>query len=146
MGYAKVMGAQWARRTRKDHLSTLQDLPTRKPLPIPALPALPSADPPHFCTSRSASLLGPLLPRLTTWALSKAQSQAAPLLRGAGIQHRSKSRPAYQTRSSLNFYRPDSIINELSVPHCRACSWSWESEALGAGRVLSRGLSVERAP
>lgn len=87
-----------------------------------ALHALPVADPPHLCTSRCASLLGPPSPQLTTWTHSYAQSQAAPLLRGASIQPRSKSRLPYQTRFSLNFYRPDSIINELSVPRCRTPS------------------------
>lgn len=85
-------------------------------------------------------------PGATTPALSKAQGQAATLLRGASVQQRSKSRPAYQTRSSLKFYGPDSIINELAVPHRRARPGSRESEALRARRVFSRRVRVERVP
>ena len=144
---AQEDGGPVGQENQKDHLSTLQDFPTRKPFPMPALHMpFPSADPPPFCTSRCLSLPGPSCPGLTAQALSKAQSQAAPLLRGASVQQRSKSRLAYQTRSSLNFYRPDSIINELSVPHRRARSWSWESEALRAGRVFSRKVHAERGP
>lgn len=58
---------------QKDHLSTLQDFPTRKPFPMPVLhmPS-PSADPPPFCTSRCLSLPGPLLP----WADRTASLQS----------------------------------------------------------------------
>lgn len=133
-------------KNQKDHLSTLQDLPTRKPLPTCF--ACPPPLQTHLVSAHQDLFhsRGPSCPGPTTRALSKAQSQAAPLLRGAGVQQRSKSRLAYQTRSSLNFYRPDSIINELSVPHRRARSWSWGSEAFGAGRVFSRGVSAGQGP
>lgn len=148
MGYAG-MGAQWVREEPDRPLLNPTE-PFHQEAPLHTCFTCPPTCPPPLQThliSAHQDLLhsqGPPCPGLTTRTLSKAQSQAAPLLRGAGVQQRSKSRPAYQTRSSLNFYRPDSIINELSVPHRRARSWSWESEALGAKRVFSRGVSAER--
>ena len=121
---AKKMGAQQGGRRFQRVISNLAGPSQGAAPPMPALHTIPVVDLPHFCISRCALLLGPSCPWLTTWALPKAQSQAVPLLRGAGIHPRSKSRLPYQTRSSLNFYRPGSIINELSVPCCRAPSWS----------------------
>lgn len=143
----KRMVAQWDRRTRKTTSQPCRTFPPGSPslcllciCPPPVQTRLLSAHQDAFHSR------GPSCPGLTAQALSKAQSQAAPLLRGASVQQRSKSRLAYQTRSSLNFYRPDSIINELSVPHRRARSWSRESEALRAGRVFSRKVHAERGP
>lgn len=53
-------------------------------------------------------------PQLTPSVLPKAKARKH-LLHEQLLFTKIKDRAAYQTSSSLNFYGPDSIINELSV-------------------------------